>query len=65
MLMAQGIHSSEKSRDTDYMIKAKLQEKDEEIKYMKEQMESMQEAQKEITALLKDPVKLLEVLKEN
>jgi hypothetical protein len=32
---------------------------------MKEQMASMQDAQKEITALLKDPAKLLEVLKAN
>jgi integrase len=65
VLQKQVVELTEKSRDTDYMIKAKLQEKDEEIKYMKEQMESMQDSQKEIMALLKDPAKLLEVLKEN
>ena len=47
----------------EYTVKANLTEK-EEIRYMKEQMESMQEAQREITALLKDPARLLEVLKE-
>ncbi|HKG29980.1 MAG TPA: hypothetical protein VKA91_01810 [Nitrososphaeraceae archaeon] len=47
----------------EYTVRANLTEK-EEIRYMKEQMESMQEAQREITALLKDPARLLEVLKE-
>jgi hypothetical protein len=40
-------------------------QKEDEIKTMKEQMSSMQEAQKEILDLLKDPVRLLQVLKEN
>jgi hypothetical protein len=65
VLQKQVAELTEKSRDTDYMIKAKLQEKDEEIKHMKEQMASMQDSHKEIMALLKDPAKLLEVLKEN
>jgi hypothetical protein len=39
--------------------------KDSEVENMKEQMLLMQESQKEIMALLKDPAKLLEVLKEN
>lgn len=56
---------TEKTNDSDYMIKAKMQEKDEEIRSMKEQMESMHQAQKEIMALLKEPAKLLEILKEN
>jgi hypothetical protein len=56
---------NEKYKENDYIIKAKLTEKDEEIKYMKEQMLSMQDSQKEIMTLLKDPAKLLEVLKEN
>jgi integrase/recombinase XerD len=39
--------------------------KDTEVENLKEQMLLMQDAQKEITALLKDPAKLLEVLKAN
>ena len=46
-------------------IESKLTEKDNEIQSLKEQMASMQESHKEIMALLKDPAKLLEVLKEN
>jgi hypothetical protein len=65
VLQKQVAELTEKSKDNEYIIKAKMQEKDEEIKYMKEQMESMQDSQKEIMALLKDPAKLLEVLKEN
>jgi hypothetical protein len=56
---------NEKYKENDYIVKAKLTEKDEEIKYMKEQMTSMQYFQKEIMALLIDPAKLLEVLKQN
>lgn len=41
------------------------QDKDKEVQSLKEQMLSMQEAQKEILDLLKDPAKLLDVLKEN
>jgi len=41
------------------------QEKDREVQNLKEQMLSMQEAQKEIIDLLKDPAKLLKVLKED
>jgi hypothetical protein len=41
------------------------QNKDKEVQGLKEQMLSMQEAQREILDLLKDPVKLLEMLKEN
>jgi hypothetical protein len=39
--------------------------KDEEVKSLKQQMTSMQEAQKEILDLLKDPAKLLEALNDN
>jgi integrase len=46
-------------------IESKLSEKDKEIQTLKEQMASMQDSQKDIMALLKDPAKLLEVLKEN
>jgi hypothetical protein len=41
------------------------QDKDREVQGLKEQMVLMQQAQKEILGLLKDPAKLLEVLKEN
>jgi hypothetical protein len=41
------------------------QGKDKEVQNLKEQMLLMQEAQKEILDLLKDPAKLLEMLKEN
>ena len=54
----------EKSKDNEYIIKAKLQEKDEQIKTMKEQMRSMQESQTEILTLLKDPTKLMAALNE-
>jgi integrase/recombinase XerD len=40
-------------------------DKDNEINNLKQQMISVQEAQKEILDLLKDPAKLLEVLKDN
>jgi S-adenosylmethionine:tRNA-ribosyltransferase-isomerase (queuine synthetase) len=55
----------EKSKDNEYIVKAKLQEKDQEIQILKQQMTSMQESQKEILGLLKDPARLLEVLNEN
>ena len=54
----------EKDADNDFIIKAKLQEKDERIKTMEEQMLSMQESQKEIRDLLKDPIKLMAILKK-
>src|SRR5215467_8208019 len=41
------------------------EQKDNEIQNMKQQMMSMQESQKEILHLLKDPLKLMEVLKES
>ena len=56
---------NEKYRENDYIVKAKLTEKDDEIKSIKEQMVLMKESQKEIMALLKNPAKLLEILKEN
>jgi hypothetical protein len=65
VLQKQVAELTEKSKDNEYIIKAKMQEKDEEIKSMKEQMKSMHQSQKEIMALLKDPVKLLEILKAN
>jgi integrase len=46
-------------------IESKLSEKDKEIQSLKEQMASMQDAHKEIMALLKDPAKLLQELNEN
>jgi hypothetical protein len=64
ILEKQVLELKEKSKDGEYIIKAKL-EKNVEIENMKGQMALMQQAQKEILDLLKDPAKLLEVLKEN
>jgi hypothetical protein len=65
ILQKQVLELKEKSKDSEYIIKAKLEEKNDEIENMKGQMILMQQAQKEILDLLKDPAKLLEVLKEN
>ena len=65
VLQKQVAELKEKSKDNEYIIKAKLQEKDEQIKTMKEQMRSMQESQTEILTLLKDPTKLMAALNEN
>ena len=54
----------EKNKDNEYIINSKLQEKDEEIRYMKEEMNTMQKAQREIMDLLNDPVKLIKILNE-
>ena len=58
ILQKQVLELKEKSKDNEYIIKAKLQEKDEEIQNMKDQIVLMQQAQKEILDLLKDPAKL-------
>jgi hypothetical protein len=65
VLQKQVAELKEKSKDNEYNIKAKLQEKDEQIKTMNEQMRSMQESQTEILTLLKDPTKLMAALNEN
>jgi integrase len=65
ILQKQVLELKEKSKDSEYIIKAKLEEKNVEIENMKGQMALMQQAQREILDLLKDPAKLLEALKEN
>jgi len=65
ILQKQVTELKEKSKDSEYIIKARLEEKNVEIENMKGQMVLMQQAQKEILDLLKDPAKLLEALKEN
>jgi hypothetical protein len=65
ILQKQVLELKEKSKDSEYIIKAKLQEKDNEIENMKGQMVLMQQAQKEILDLLKDPAKLLEAVNDN
>jgi hypothetical protein len=65
VLQKQVAELTEKSKDNEYIIKAKMQEKDEEIQNMKGQMVLMQQAQKEILDLLKDPAKLLEAVNGN
>ena len=42
-----------------------IQTKDNEVKNLKEQMAAMQEAQKEILDLLRDPIRLTEAVKAN
>ena len=42
-----------------------MQIKDNEVKNLKEQMAAMQEAQKEILDLLRDPIRLAEAVKAN
>jgi hypothetical protein len=54
----------EKSKDNEYLIKAKLEEKDEEIQILKRQMTLMQESHKEILECLKYPEKLAKIAKE-
>jgi hypothetical protein len=54
----------EKSKDNEYLIKAKLEEKDEEIQILKRQMTLMQESHKEILKCLKYPEKLAKIAKE-
>ena len=65
ILQKQVLELKEKSKDSEYIIKAKLEEKNLEIENMKGQMILMQQAQKEILDLLKDPAKLLEALNDN
>jgi integrase len=65
VLQKQVAELKEESKDNEYIIKAKLQEKDEQIRTMNEQMRSMQESQTEILTLLKDPTKLMAALNEN
>ena len=54
----------DKSKDNEYLIKAKLQEKDEEIQILKQQMTVMQDSQKEILECLKHPDKLAQIARE-
>jgi hypothetical protein len=65
ILQKQVTELKEKSKDNEYIIKAKLEEKNVEIENMKGQMVLMQQAQKEILDLLNNPSKLLEILEEN
>ena len=64
VLQKQVTELTEISKNNEYIIKGKLQEKDEEIMNMKEEMNTMQTAQREILDLLKDPVKLIKILNE-
>jgi hypothetical protein len=65
ILQKQVLELKEKSKDSEYIIKSKMKEKDDEIENMKGQMVLMQQAQKEILDLLKDPAKLLEAVNGN
>lgn len=64
LLQKQVAELRQKGIDNEYVIGARLQQKENEIQTLKEQMKSLQESQKEIMDLLEDPTKLLQVLKE-
>jgi integrase len=55
----------EKSKNNEYIIKAKLQEKDDEVRNMKDQIIALQDAQKEILECLKYPDKMAAIAREN
>jgi integrase len=55
----------EKSKNNEYIIKAKLQEKDDEVRNMKDQIVALQDAQKEILECLKYPDKMAAIAREN
>jgi hypothetical protein len=65
VLQKQVIELTEKSNNNEYIIKAKLQEKDEEIRNMKGQITALHESQKEILECLKYPDKLAAIAREN
>jgi hypothetical protein len=52
VLQKQVLESKEKSKDSEYIIKAKLQEKDEQINLMKEQFNSMQSQIQELVSTI-------------
>jgi hypothetical protein len=64
VLQKQVTELTEKSKNNEYIIKAKLQEKDEEIRNMKEEMNTMQKAQREILECLKYPDKLAAIARQ-
>ncbi len=65
VLQKQVTELTEKSKDNEYIIKAKLQEKDDEVRNMKDQIMALQEAQKEILECLKYPDKLAAIARES
>jgi hypothetical protein len=65
VLQKQVTELKEKSKDNEYIIKAKLQEKDDEVRNMKDQIMALQEAQKEILECLKYPDKLAAIARES
>jgi integrase len=68
ILEKQVLELKEKSKDSEYIIKAKLQEKEEQIQNMKGKYDSdialLKDAIYDMQQLLKDPAKLLEALKD-
>jgi integrase len=55
----------EKSKNNEYIIKAKLQEKDDEVRNMKDQIMALHQSQKEILECLKYPDKLAAIARES
>jgi hypothetical protein len=61
-LDARIIELTQKSKDNDYIIKAKLLEKDNEIQEMKREMHFIKQGQAELLELMKPPKKLMNIL---
>jgi hypothetical protein len=61
-LQEQVIELSEKTKDNDHVVKAKLQEKDEELKSLKEMVLSIQQEQKEMRDSLRMRNKVLDTM---
>jgi phage shock protein A len=53
----------EKSKDNEYIIRARLQEKESEMQLMKQQISYLMGSQKEILEILKYPERLEEIAK--
>jgi integrase len=55
---------SAKTKDDDFIIKTRLEGKDKEVQRLKDEMTLMQQTQKEVLDLLKNPAKLVDVLEK-
>ena len=63
-LERQFVELKEKSKDNEYIIRARLQEKESEMQIMKQQIQMLKESQKEILECIKYPARLSHILNE-
>jgi hypothetical protein len=63
-LEKQFIELKEKSKDNEYIIRARLQEKESELEVMKQQIAKLAESQKEVLECLRNPEKLSLILRK-